>query len=469
MSAARARRPEPGTGRWNARVWALAGPIIISNISTPLLGAVDTAVVGHLPDPAYIGGVAVGAVIFNFLYWGFGFLRMGTTGFTAQALGAGNHPELRATLARAMLLAVALGGTLLVLQIPIGRFALLLFEASDQVETLARSYYDIRIWSAPAALANYVMLGWLLGNGRAGAVMLLQIALNGINIVLDLVFVLGLGWGVEGVALASVLAEYTALLCGLAIVARILRSVAGEWQQTRILDRARLVALLHVNLNILIRTLCLLAAFAYFTAQSAKMGEVLLAANAILLQLQYLMSYALDGFAHAAEILAGHALGARSRRAFMLAVRISTAWAFATAAVAGGIYLLLGQTIIGLFSDIDSVLQAARIYLPWMIVSPIISVWSFQLDGIFIGMTRTAEMRNAMVLSLAIYLATCWLLIAAFGNHGLWLAFTIFMAARAATLGCYFPRLIGLVDQAGRNHSAEVEGPTEPGGSSVGP
>ena len=440
-----------GSGQWNGRVWALAGPIIISNISTPLLGAVDTAVVGHLPDPAYIGGVAVGAVIFNFLYWGFGFLRMGTTGFTAQALGAGDHQELRATLARAMLLALVLGCALLVLQMPIGWLALALFEASDRVETLAGAYYDIRIWSAPAALANYVMLGWLLGNGRTGAVMLLQIALNGINIVLDLVFVLEFGWGVEGVALASVLAEYAALLFGLAIVARILRSLAGGWNRARLLDRARLVALLHVNLNILIRTLCLLAAFAYFTAQSAKMGEVLLAANTILLQLQYLMGYALDDFAHAAEILAGQALGARSRRAFRLAVRISTAWAFATAALAGGIYLLLGKTIIGLFSDIDSVLETARIYLPWLIVSPIVSVWSFQLDGIFIGMTRTAEMRNAMILSLAIYLAACWLLIAGFGNHGLWLAFTIFMMARAATLGCYFPRLIGSVEQAGED------------------
>lgn len=436
-----------GAGLGNGRVWALAGPIIISNISTPLLGAVDTAVVGHLPDPAYIGGVAVGAVIFNFLYWGFGFLRMGTTGFTAQALGAGDHLELRATLGRAMLLALVLGCSLLALQMPIGWLALRLFEASDRVEALAASYYDIRIWSAPAALANYVMLGWLLGNGRTGAVLLLQVALNGVNIVLDLVFVLGLGWGVEGVALASLLAEYTALLFGLAIVARILRSVAGGWNRARLFDRARLIALLHVNLNILIRTLCLLAAFAYFTAQSAKLGEVLLAANTILLQLQYLMGYALDGFAHAAEILAGQALGARSRPAFKLAVRVSTAWAFATAALAGAIYLLLGKAIVGLFSDIDSVLETAWIYLPWMIISPIVSVWSFQLDGIFIGMTRTAEMRNAMILSLAIYLATCWLLIAAFGNHGLWLAFTIFMAARAVTLGCYFPRLTGAIDQ----------------------
>ena len=263
--------------RWNARVWALAGPIIVSNISTPLLGAVDTAVVGHLPDPAYIGGVAVGAVIFNFLFWGFGFLRMGTTGFTAQALGAGDRAELRAILARALLLAALLGALLILLQGPIGWVSFLLFEASDQVEGFARSYYEIRIWSAPAALANYAMLGWLLGTRRAGAVLLIQVVLNGINIILDLVFVLGLGWGVEGVALASLLAELAAMVLGLTVVARALRGDGGAWDWPRIAARERLAVLLRANLNILVRTLCLVLAFAYFTARSATMGDVLLA------------------------------------------------------------------------------------------------------------------------------------------------------------------------------------------------
>ncbi len=428
-------------GAWHARVWALAGPIILSNLSTPLVGAVDTAVVGHLPDAAYIGGVAVGAVIFNFLYWGFGFLRMATTGFTAQAFGAEDAAELRAALARPLLLAFALGALLIVLQAPIGWLAFVLFDASDRVEDLARSYYEIRIWSAPAALANYVILGWLLGTRRAGAVLLIQVVLNGINILLDLIFVLGLGWGVEGVAMASLLAELGAIVLGLAVVARTLAGIGGTWDWPRIAARARLAALLRANLDILIRTLCLIVAFAYFTARSATMGDVLLAGNAILLQMQGFMAYGLDGFAHAVEVLAGNALGARNRPAFREAVRVSTLWALGTAGAMTGLYLGLGAPIIALFTDIEAVRRAAEAYLPWVVVAPLVSVWSFQLDGVFIGTTRTRDMRNAMMLSLAIYLGACWILVPTLGNHGLWLALTILMIARAATLGWLYPRL----------------------------
>ena len=434
--------PERQTlGARHARVWALAGPIILSNLSTPLLGAVDTAVVGHLPDAAYIGGVAVGAVIFNFLYWGFGFLRMGTTGFTAQAFGAEDTAELRAALARPLLLAFVLGALLVFLQAPVGWLAFALFEASDQVEDFARSYYAIRIWSAPAALANYAMLGWLLGTRRAGAVLLIQLVLNGINILLDLVFVIGLGWGVEGVALASLLAELGAMVLGLAVVARALNTGGGSWEWARIASPERLAVLLRANLDIFIRTLCLLGAFAYFTARSATMGDVLLAGNAILLQLQSFTAYGLDGFAHAVEVLAGNALGARSRPAFREAVRVSTLWALGTAGAVTGIYLVLGGSIVALFTDLEAVRRAAEIYLPWVVVAPLVSVWSFQLDGIFIGVTRTRDMRNAMMLSLAIYLGACWVLVPTLGNHGLWLAFTILMVARAATLGWLYPRL----------------------------
>ncbi len=442
--------PEPRAfGAWHARVWALAGPIMLSNLSTPLLGAVDTAVVGHLPDPAYIGGVAVGAVIFNFLYWGFGFLRMGTTGFTAQAFGAGDAAELRAALARPLLLAGVLGALLILLQAPIGWLAFALFDASDQVENLAQSYYAIRIWSAPAALANYAMIGWLLGSRRAGAVLLIQVVLNGINIVLDLVFVVGLGWGVEGVALASLLAELGAVVLGLAVVARALAGVEGTWDWPRILARERIVVLLRANLDILVRTLCLVVAFAYFTARSATMGDVLLAGNAILLQLQGFTAYGLDGFAHAVEVLAGNALGARSRPAFREAVRVSTLWALGTAGAMTGLYLVLGAPIIALFTDIEAVRRVAEVYLPWVIVAPLVSVWSFQLDGIFIGTTRTRDMRNAMVLSLAIYLGACWILVPALANHGLWLAYTILMVARAGTLGWLYPRLENSVGSEG--------------------
>lgn len=433
--------PADGLRRWNARVWRLAGPIILANISTPLLGAVDTAVMGHLPDAAYIGGVAIGAVIFDFLFWGFGFLQMSTSGFTAQAQGAGDQVEVRATLIRAMALAVALGVLLVLLQIPIAYLAFALLDASPQVEGLAHAYYAIRIWSAPFALANYVVLGWLLGRQRAGLVLILQLVLNGANIVLDLLFVLGFGWGIEGAALATLIAQAGGLALALVFVraALVAREPTLSW--SRLADRERLVALFHVNVNILIRTLCLIFALAYFTARGAEMGDLILAANAVLLQFQFVSAYAMDGFAHAVEVLAGNALGRRSRADFRQAVQVSTLWALGFAVLAALIFWVMGGEIIALFSDIGEVRRTALAYLPWMIVSPLISIWSFQLDGIFIGTTRSAEMRNAMIASLAVYLVACWLFIPALGNHGLWLSLMVFMLARMVTLGFYFPRL----------------------------
>jgi MATE family multidrug resistance protein len=434
-------RPGARDGRWNARVWRLAGPIILSNISTPLLGAVDTAVMGHLPDPAYIGAVALGAVVFNFLFWGFSFLRMGTTGFTSQAYGAGDTAELRAALVRPLVMAVGLGAALIVLQAPIGWLALRLLDASAGVEGLTHDYYAIRIWSAPFALINYALLGWLLGTQRAYAVLLLQVVLNGTNIALDLLFVVGFGWGIEGVAGASLLAEMAATLLGLSLVARTLfRSQAPlDWAQ--VAARDRLLALFRVNVNILIRTLCLMTAFAYFAAQGAQMGDLILAANAVLMQFLYIIAYGLDGFSHAAEVLAGSALGAGSRHAFRQAVKVSTLWALGMALLAGLLVQVAGEPFIALISDIPEVRTTAAVYLPWMVVSPVISVWSFLLDGIFIGTTRTVEMRNAMIASLAVYLVASWLLVPALGNHGLWLALMIFMVARALSLGAYYPRI----------------------------
>ncbi len=433
--------PGDGFARWNGRVWRLAGPIIVANISTPLLGAVDTAVMGHLPDPAYIGGVAIGAVIFDFLFWGFGFLQMSTSGFTAQAQGAGDHIEVRATLIRAMALALALGLLLVLLQAPIVALAFLMMDTSPQVEGLARSYYAIRIWSAPFALANYVVLGWLLGQQRAGLILVLQLALNGTNIALDLLFVMGFGWGIEGVALATLIAQGGGLALALyfARAALVAKEPPVSW--SRLADRGRLTALFHVNANIMIRTLCLIFGLAYFTARGAEMGDLVLAANAVLMQFLFVSAYAMDGFAHAVEVLSGTALGRRSLADFRRAVQVSTLWALGFAVLSSLFFWLTGEQIIALFSDITKVRLTAIEFLPWMIIAPLISVWSFQLDGIFVGTTRSAEMRNAMIASLAVYLAACWLLIPALGNHGLWLSLMIFMAARMITLGLYLPRL----------------------------
>ncbi len=255
--------PEGASGAgWHRRVWVLAGPIMLSGLTTPLLGAVDTAVVGQLPDAAYIGAVAIGGIVFSFLFWGFGFLRMGTTGFTAQAFGAGDRDELRATLGRPLVLALGLGALLIALQTPIGMLAFHLFDASPEVEALAASYYEIRIWSAPAALVNYAVLGWLLGTQRARTALVLQIALNGVNIVLDLVFAIGLGWGVEGVALASLIAEAGAAVLGIAVVGRVLARSGGHWDWARLKRRDRVVALFRVNRDLFLRTLALVIASA---------------------------------------------------------------------------------------------------------------------------------------------------------------------------------------------------------------
>ncbi|MFQ5936309.1 MAG: MATE family efflux transporter [Acidiferrobacterales bacterium] len=432
----------PTTTRdWHRRVWRLAGPIILSNMSVPLVGAVDTAVVGHLPDPVYIGAVALGAVIFNFLFWGFGFLRMGTTGFVAQAYGAGDATEVRSTLARALLLAAGLGLTVVLLQRPIEAVAFWAFEGSVRLEALAASYYAIRVWSAPAALANYAVLGLLIGTQNTRAALALQLVLNLTNVGLDLLFVLGLGWGVEGVALASLLAEYIALAFGLWVVRVTLRRIGGEWNRDHILYAPRLRALLHVNLNIFVRTVSLIAAFFYFTAMGTRLGELTLAANAVLLHMHYFMSYGLDGFAHAVEALAGGAYGARHRNAFRAAVKATTFWALIVAGVYTLIYATLGYYIIGIITGIEAVRSAASVYLPWILLSPFVSVWSFQLDGIYIGTTRPVEMRNSMALSLIIFVIASWLLIPLWHNHGLWLSFMIFMAVRALTLGAWFPRI----------------------------
>jgi multidrug resistance protein, MATE family len=422
------------------RLWRIAGPIILSNVSVPMLGAVDTAVIGHLPDPAYLGGVAIGAMIFNFLYWGFGFLRMGTTGFVAQAAGAGDAAELRAILGRALLLAIAIALVLIVAQGAIGQAALTLTDASPAVESSAATFFAVRIWSAPATLANYVLLGWLLGTQRAKAALVLQLVMNGVNVVLDLWFVIGLGWGVPGVAAATAIAEYVAAALGLWLILRTLPD--GRWEMPRILDRARILALLRVNRDIFLRTLCLIFAFAWFTQAGARLGDVTLAANAVLLNFQSIMAFALDGFAFAAEALVGGAVGARDRRAFVEAVRAAALFSLVFAVLFTAVYAGLGHWMIDRLTDLVTVRQAAYRYLPWLIVSPLISVWSFLLDGIYIGATRTVEMRNGMIIALVAYLAAAALLVPQWGNHGLWLAFTVLMVARAVPLAAWYPRLL---------------------------
>lgn len=424
------------------RVWHIAGPIIISNISVPMLGAVDTAVMGHLPDPKYLGGVAVGAMVFTFIYWGFGFLRMGTGGLTAQAFGAQDADEVRACLARAAVIGIPAALALIVLQVPIASVAFSILEASPGVEALAHEYFSVRIWGAPATLMNFALLGWFIGCQNTRAALWHQLSLNGVNILLDLVFVLGLDWGVAGVAAATAIADAVAVVIGLFLALPILRRLGGAFVRAKILETSKIRRTIALNIDIFIRTICLVSAFAYFTAQGAAFGNVVLAANAVLLNFQTFMAHALDGFAHAAEALGGGAIGARDRQAFRDAVRVSVFWGLLVAVAFALVYLLAGPFVIDALTGIESVREAGRDYLLWLVLMPLVAVFPFLLDGIFLGGTRGATMRNAMIVSLLIYLVSCYFLVPVWGNNGLWASLTIFMGARGLTLGVRYPALL---------------------------
>ncbi|HZD25481.1 MAG TPA: MATE family efflux transporter [Alphaproteobacteria bacterium] len=425
----------------HGRVWRIAGPIILSNLTVPLLGAVDTAVVGHLPKAWYLGAVAVGAMIFNFLYWAFGFLRMGTTGLTAQAYGAGDGGEVRANLARALVSAWAIGLAMVALQSPIGFLAFRLLEASPDVEAAGHVYFAIRIWSAPAALGGFALLGWFIGIQNTRVALAVQLFMNGLNISLDLLFVLVLGWGVAGVAAATVIAEYAGLLLGLWLAAVNLRRIGGRFARAAVLQADRLRRLFAVNRDIFLRSLCLIFASACFTAQGAKQGDVVLAANAVLQNFVQFLAFGLDGFAFAAEALIGGAIGARDRGLLRQAVRMTSLWAGLCGLGYLAVYAAAYGLIIGLLTGVPEVQAAARAYLPWVLVAPLIAVWSYQLDGIFIGATRTADMRNGMAISLAAFLAADWLLQPLWGNHGLWFAMALMWLVRALTLAVRYPAL----------------------------
>ncbi|MFU1519440.1 MATE family efflux transporter [Vreelandella alkaliphila] len=421
------------------RIWTLAWPIILSNITVPLLGLVDTAVVGHLPDSRYLAAVTLGATLFSFLYWGFGFLRMGTTGLVAQAIGREAHSDVRNLLGQSLIMAAVIGALLIIFGSPLISLGLWLLDGSEAATPLAREYAEIRLWSAPAVLANYAVLGWFLGQQNARVTLMILVLTNSVNIVLDLWFVVGLGMTSGGVALASVIADYSALTFGGYLVVRQLGHLEGCFQRQRLLVVSAYSALFNVNANLFVRTLGLLFAMAFFTAQGARQGDTVLAANAVLLQFIMLTSYALDGFAHAAESLVGRAFGRRDWREFAATVRATVQFSFWTATVATFAFALGGNYLVALLTGLAEVRATAASYLPWMVVMPLIAVWSYLLDGVFIGTTAVREMRNSIFIGLAVYLPTWWLS-QGLGNHGLWLAFTLFMFTRSAVLIAYYYR-----------------------------
>jgi MATE family multidrug resistance protein len=425
-------------------VLAIAIPVMVSNVSTPLIGIVDTAVIGRIPDPAYIGAVALGALIFTFVFWAFGFLRMGTTGLTAQALGAGDEEEVLACLGRALALALLAGGVLMLVQHPVRVVALHLLEGSAQVEALAAAYFDIRIWAAPATLANYALLGWFIGLGRTDIGLWLQLALNVSNMALDALFVLGFGWDVRGVAAGTLIAEYFAALLGLVIAWRYVRRRAVSWTPLRWLDAAKLRRTIGVNRDIMIRSLALIFVFVWFMSRSAATTDIVLAANAVLMQFVSTSAYFLDGLAFSAEALVGRALGAAHRAGLIESIRITTQWAVVVALLCVVVLAVGGPSFIDALTTDAAVRAAARTYLPWAAGAPLLGVWAFQLDGIFIGATRTTAMRNAMLLSTAIFLLGWWMLLP-FANHGLWAALYVNYVARIATLAVCLRPLIDSV------------------------
>jgi MATE family multidrug resistance protein len=428
----------------HGRVWRIAGPMILSNLTVPLLGIVDTAVVGHLDEPYHMGAVSIGAAIFGIVFWGFGFLRMGTTGITAQAFGQNDNNELRATLGRALLIAVIMSLLLLVMQLPIGWLAFQVIQGSELVEQQGRVYFDIRIWSAPATLMNYVLLGWFLGMQNARAPLYILTFVNLINMLLDLLFVVGWGYGANGVAWASLIAEYFGLAFALWLVKQQLVQYPGKLQRVLLLDKRKVRKMLSINKDIFIRNLCLMFSLAFFTAQGARFGDVVLAANAVLFNMYTFMAYGLDGFAHAAEALVGKAVGARDRKEYFAVIKTSAVWAFITSVLIVISYWLAGYWVIALMTDIEGVQQTALTYLPWMLLLPLISVWSFLLDGIYIGTTRAAEMRNTMLFSTFFIFIPLWYLLLPMQNHGLWLAFTLFNTARAVSMALLFKTMIAI-------------------------
>jgi MATE family multidrug resistance protein len=416
--------------------------MILSAISTPLLGLVDTAVIGRLDEAYYLGAVAVGATIFSALFMSLNFLRMGTTGITAQAFGAESNRGLREALGQAAVTAVALATLILMAQAPLLDIALALIAPSEEVREQASLYYQLRIWSAPASLLNFVVIGWLLGLQNARAPLMIILCINSINILLDFWFVLGLGWQVRGVAAATLAAEYTGLLLGVALVRRELRTRPGDWRGidlTRLRDYARLF---NVNGFLFLRTLTLMLVFAFVTAQGARMGDTVLAANAVLMNFQYLMSYALDGIAHAAEALVGRATGARDRAGLLLAVRRCLEWSLGFSTCFSVAYWLGGRELIAVLTTVEAVRSTAGEYLPWLILSPLVSVWSFLYDGVYVGITRSREMMLVMVGSALLLFLPAWLLSRGLGNHGLWLSFTLFMAGRGIGMHWWFRALI---------------------------
>ena len=431
--------PPPQSKVTTAQVFAIAGPAMVANLTTPLIGIVSTTAIGRLGDATLLGGVAMASVLFDCLFWLFAFLRMSTVAFTAQSIGAGEKRELRAILVRGFIVAAVIGTALIALQIPLAAVLLGAMGGSEGVTRAAKTYFTIRIWSAPLALANYVVLGWLIGQARAKLALTTQIAINVINMAATVVLVLVLDAGIAGAAIAAVIAEAAGVLLGILIAYR-LTGGKIDIDRATLFDREKLKHMLAVNRDIMIRTASLIAAFLFFTAQGARAGDVTLAANAVLNNFLLISAFFLDGLANAAEQLCGRAYGARDRTGFAGAVRLVIVWGFAFSLAVTAVFALFGPSLIDMMTASAEVRHAARNFLLYVILAPLLGVFAFAYDGIYIGATWARDMRNLMILSLGIFLAA-WLALRSYGNAGLWGALLFHYAARGGLQALRYPAL----------------------------
>ena len=415
--------------------------MILSNISSPLLGLVDTAVLGHLDSPVYMGAVALGSIVISFIIWGCNFLRMGTTGFTAQAHGEEAPAKMNAVLWRSIILAECIALVMIIGQNFYAEAAFYFVEGSDSVKSLARDYFDIRVYGLPASIASFAIIGWFIGLHNTRIPLLLLILTNVLNIILDILFVVVLDMNVAGAAYATLIAEYTGLFVGLYFVLRQMGTTAERLSREVLFNLAAWIEMFSVNRDIFIRTLALEAVFYIMAIEGARLGDNVLAANSLLLNFLFLIANGLDGVAQALEALVGKAIGQRNLDGFRRALWSSSLWSLIMSLAYLLLFWLVGDGIIYLLTDIESVRNTAEEYLIWLIILPLLGVWSYLLDGLFIGATRAKEMRDSMLLALLIGFVPIWWLTRDFGNHGLWLAFHSFMVVRALILGGYFAKL----------------------------
>ncbi len=427
----------------NKKILNLALPNVISNISIPLLGMVDLALLGHLESEVYIGALALGTMIFNFIYWGFAFLRMGTSGLTAQALGSRNLKECIAILTRSVLLAIAIALFIIVLQYPIAKISFFIVEGSASVEKYARQYFFIRIYAAPASLALYAITGWFLGMQNAKSPMIISIVINVLNIVFNVIFVYGLGMKSDGVALGTVLAQYAGLFVSGIIVFRYYRKLFKYWSYTATIVIQKLKLFFKVNTDIFFRLVCVIFVFSFFTTQSANTGDTILAVNTLLLQFLMFFSYLIDGVAYAAEALVGKYVGANSCRLLKKSVKYLFLWGAIITGVFSVVYFFADNIVLRLLTDNNTVLDKANTYLLWIWLIPVFSFAGFVWDGVYIGATATRNMLYSLLIStVLVFIPTFYLTKNVIGNHGLWLAMLLFMASRGIFLTIRSPKAI---------------------------